>query len=475
MVYPGQTGIAVMGASTWGTSISGTSSQFVKGDGTLDSGAYVTSHNILSATHLDTLADTVARGDVLIGNATPKWSRLPFPATPTGKILQATATDVAWSTNALTIGVSASVSGSNTGDQTLPTDATIVTTDVTTNNASTTKHGWLLKATAPAANVLNVVGIANGETVYSDKTLFDGTTPATMTSGGSGAAGTSLVAAHRDHTHPFTNPAIDTLAAGTDITTLNASTTAHGLVVKAVAPAANTLNVVGIANGETAYTDKLVLDAATTPSTQAFADAAAIGTSLVAAHADHKHAMMASPKDTTAQTGILKGNGSTISAVTAPTGTIVGTSDSQALSNKTYEGYSINATPTANNILVADANHFLPDTGLSTSVVRAVAGGYKIATGWGSVNGNSTKFVTGSISFGVTFATAPNVIISIIGSLGSAGTSPASFTAGFQDAIHWGTIGLNSITVTGANFELHNEFSSASGTYVGFSWIAIGT
>jgi hypothetical protein len=344
MVYPGQTGIAVMGASTWGTSISGTSSQFVKGDGTLDSGAYVTSHNILSATHLDTLADTVARGDVLIGNATPKWSRLPFPATPTGKILQATATDVAWSTNPITIGVSASVSGSNTGDQTLPIDSTITVTDNTTNNASTTQHGWLLKATAPAANVLNVVGIANGETVYSDKTLFDGTTPATMTVGGSGAAGTSLVAAHRDHTHPFTNPAIDTLAAGTDITTLNASTTAHGLVVKAVAPAANTLNVVGIANGETAYTDKLVLDAATTPSTQAFGDAAAIGTSLVAAHADHKHAMMAAPSITTATvtniTGLLGGNGSVVGAV------------------------AYNATPTANNIPVLDSNAALPSAAL---------------------------------------------------------------------------------------------------------------
>lgn len=35
--------------------------------------------------------------------------------------------------------------GSNTGDQTLPTDATITTTDVTTNDATTTKHGWFPK------------------------------------------------------------------------------------------------------------------------------------------------------------------------------------------------------------------------------------------------------------------------------------------------------------------------------------------
>jgi hypothetical protein len=54
-------------------------------------------HAVLSATHTDTLADTVVRGDVLVGNNTPKWARLPFPATPTGKVLVATATDVAWS------------------------------------------------------------------------------------------------------------------------------------------------------------------------------------------------------------------------------------------------------------------------------------------------------------------------------------------------------------------------------------------
>lgn len=76
------------------------------GDGTLgvDTATYltaVTAHNVLSTTHGDTSADTVVRGDVMIGNSTPKWSRLAFPASPTGKVLIATATDVTWSTNAL--------------------------------------------------------------------------------------------------------------------------------------------------------------------------------------------------------------------------------------------------------------------------------------------------------------------------------------------------------------------------------------
>lgn len=67
----------------------------------------------------------------------------------------------------------------------------------------------------------------------------------------------------------FTPSAIGALASGTKLddlaapdnnTDLDASTTAHGLVVKATAPAAGLLNVVGIANGETAYTNKTIFD-----------------------------------------------------------------------------------------------------------------------------------------------------------------------------------------------------------------------
>jgi hypothetical protein len=165
-------------------------------------------------------------------------------------------------------------------------DTLATATDITTLNASTTAHGLVVKATAPAANILNVVGIANGETVYANKSIFDGTTPAGMTVGGSGTPGTLLVAAHRDHTHSITNPALDTLAATTDITTLNASTTAHGLVVKAVAPASGLRNVVGIDNAETAYTNKALFDT-TNP---AALGTAGPGTQLIAARRDHVHA-----------------------------------------------------------------------------------------------------------------------------------------------------------------------------------------
>lgn len=56
-----------------------------------------------------------------------------------------------------------------------------------------------------------------------------------------------------------------------------------------------------------------------TPSTQAFGDSAASGSSAEAARVDHKHAMPATTKDKTAITGILKGDGTDVSAATAGT------------------------------------------------------------------------------------------------------------------------------------------------------------
>jgi len=83
-------------------------------------------------------------------------------------------------------------------------------------SASTTTVGLAPLATAPAANVLNVLAIANGETVRTDKALFDATNPIMD---GSAAPGTSLLAAHRDHVHasdtsraPLDSPSFTTQA-----------------------------------------------------------------------------------------------------------------------------------------------------------------------------------------------------------------------------------------------------------------------
>jgi hypothetical protein len=114
----------------------------------------------------------------------------------------------------------------------------------------------------------------------------------------------------------LTTPDIGTPSAGTLTNCTGypaASTSAAGIAPQATAPAAGLYNYVGITNGETAYTNKALFDA-TVPETQAFGDSAATGSAAVAARRDHKHAMPAAEKDTTAITGVLKGNGSAISA-----------------------------------------------------------------------------------------------------------------------------------------------------------------
>ena len=84
------------------------------------------------------------------------------------------------------------------GDDTIKLDALAAPDDSTTLNASTSLHGLILKATAPASGIRNVVAIDNAETVYKNTALVDNTNPEAL---GTASPGTSLVAARRDHVH----------------------------------------------------------------------------------------------------------------------------------------------------------------------------------------------------------------------------------------------------------------------------------
>lgn len=75
------------------TNKSGAISQWTNDSGYLTS---VSAHNLLSATHGDTLTDTVVRGDILYGNSTPKWARLAKPSVLSD--LSHDGTDVSWVT-----------------------------------------------------------------------------------------------------------------------------------------------------------------------------------------------------------------------------------------------------------------------------------------------------------------------------------------------------------------------------------------
>jgi hypothetical protein len=251
-------------------------------------------HNLLSTTHGDTLAASVADGSIIIGNVTPKWSTLAI-SVPAANLINVLGvvngeTRPSWKAllDAITpanLGVAAAGTATTASHRdhvhNMPAIDTLnAATDITTLNATTSAHGLVVKAVAPAANLMNVVGIVNGETAYTNKAIFDATNPAAV---GTAAPGTATTAAHRDHVHGAAESAVTF----TDITTNDASTTKHGYLLKATAPAAGELNVVGIANGETGYANKDIFDT-TNP---AAVGTAAPGTQIVAARRDHVHAM----------------------------------------------------------------------------------------------------------------------------------------------------------------------------------------
>lgn len=77
-------------------------------------------HNILSITHSDTATDTVSRGSLIYGNATPKWDELVKGAANT--FLKSNGTDVAWAS--LLVSSPATLTGATIGWDSTLIDAT---------------------------------------------------------------------------------------------------------------------------------------------------------------------------------------------------------------------------------------------------------------------------------------------------------------------------------------------------------------
>ena len=132
-----------------------------------------------------------------------------------------------------------SISGTNTGDQTI-SDATISTTDVTTNNASTSKHGFLPKLPGGTTTFLRADGAyatpsgsgnvtGPGSAVSGNIATFNGVTGTILQDGGQAIPGSAIVGLTDTQTltnKTLTSPKInDTTAITTTGTELN---TLHG-------------------------------------------------------------------------------------------------------------------------------------------------------------------------------------------------------------------------------------------------------
>ena len=217
---------------------------------------------------------------------------------------------------------------------------------------------------------------------------------------------------------PTAHSQAETTITFTDLTTGNASTTSHGYTPKAVAPVASSLTVLGIANAETVFANKPILDTTSTPSTQAYGDAAVIGTSLAAAHSDHKHAMPATVKDTTTITGLLKGNGTTVSAASA------GTDYAAASHNQAETTITFTDITTGNASI---SNHgFLPKLGGGTTNFLRADGT------WAAAGGSSSD---ATLSF--SDITTNNASTSMHGFFPKLPTSTGKF---LKDDMTWATI-----------------------------------
>jgi len=189
------------------------------------SGVSPSAHNLLDATyHGDAATGSIARGDLLYGNATPKVARLPLGGI-TGSILTRDANDVAWSAYALV----------GTAGQTYTLSATGGTVPIGTGTAGRLAE-W---ATASTLQASTLAKTGAGVLTLSAAGAYTLTVPATGTS--ALGAGTLTVATLNDvtgaaHLHAITsssNPGAAASLLATDATgylqlsSLGAGTTAQ--------------------------------------------------------------------------------------------------------------------------------------------------------------------------------------------------------------------------------------------------------
>ncbi|MBV5338368.1 MAG: hypothetical protein J0665_02245 [Deltaproteobacteria bacterium] len=182
--------------------------------------------------------------------------------------------------------------------------------------------------------------------------------------------------------------------------------------------------------------------AATTVTTQAYSDAGTVGTATTYAREDHKHTFPASTKDTTAATGILKGNGSAVTAAVA--------GDFPTL-NQNTTGTAANVTGT-----VAVANG---GTGLNT----VTSGSYLAGNGTGALTVKTPAQVKTDLAVTKSDVGLPNVEdtalstwagstnITTLGTI-TTGTVPVARVSGLGSAatLNVGTAASNVVQLNGS-------------------------
>jgi len=361
----------------------------------------------------------------------------------------------------LTVSDTASVTGSNTGDQTLPTRDSL---GLDTNDTVTFAN---LSGTNTGDNSANSSSEPSGAV----------STHASLITGVHGV-GVGTVAKTSD----ITATKLDDFTTPDDNTDLNANTTNHGLLLKATAPAAGLINLVGIANGETSYANKALFDA-TAPSTQAFGDAAATGSAVVSARRDHKHAMPAAPTNATTVTVADEASDTTcfplyVTAATGDLGPKTNAHFTYDASTDILSAITTHSTTTltdhigehtASHGIVFDNTITFPVQRQNNTTNTTVVGS-RIETGWGVIVPGASGVAQETVTFATAFTDRPIVIMTYGGDANSSTTygSGAIVVNIAVTAAH---------TITTSNFVARCQSTGgawSAGNTVFYQWMAIG-
>ena len=141
-------------------------------------------------------------------------------------------------------------------------------------------------------------------------------------------------------------------------------------------------------------------------------------------------------------TGILKGNGtSAFTAVTAPSGTIVGDTDTQTLTNKTL------TNPTVNNYTEGVVSI---GTVTTTNTIALTSGTVQTATLTAST----------ACTFTMPTATAGKSFVLLLKQAAATGNGTATFTG-----VKWGTSGAPTITATAGKMDILTFIADGTNWY----------
>jgi len=165
-----------------------------------------------------------------------------------------------------------------------------------------------------------------------------------------------------------------------------------------------------------------------------------------------------------------------------PTGDIVGTSDTQTLTNKSLTTPTINQINSSDHLILNPGSNKLVKTEVlrQNDTTNSYIGDSVILTGWGQIYGNNSQAISEAVTFGITFSEIPIITINYAGRHSSAlsnlsdiGTTDTGVGATqVATAQAPSTTGFTAVLKSGS---INGEAASTWSTYYCvYTWIAIG-